>query len=101
MDKSGSLDAVASRLDCGRDYLADLIRTSYLSPRTIDVIPTGASDQRTKTSMLLGLTSPVQSPNEFPQMRAYGHSSQTATERRKVVVCGPSALHVAVGATAS
>jgi len=41
MDKGGSFDAVAGRLGCGREYLADLIRTSYLSPRIIEAILAG------------------------------------------------------------
>jgi DNA invertase Pin-like site-specific DNA recombinase len=41
MDTGGSFDAVASRLGFGREYLADLIRTSYLSPRIIGAILAG------------------------------------------------------------
>jgi site-specific DNA recombinase len=36
-----SLDEAAVQLKCGREYLADLIRTSYLSPRIIQAILDG------------------------------------------------------------
>ncbi|EQB06193.1 ParB N-terminal domain-containing protein [Sphingobium baderi] len=41
MDKGGSFLEVAARLGCGREYLADLLRTSYLAPSIIKAILEG------------------------------------------------------------
>ena len=41
IDKGGSFLEVASRLGCGREYLADLLRTSYLAPSIIQAILEG------------------------------------------------------------
>lgn len=38
MERSGSIEQVAKRLGYGREYAADLIRTSYLSPTIISAI---------------------------------------------------------------
>jgi len=38
MERSGSIEQVAERLGYGREYAADLIRTSYLSPTIITAI---------------------------------------------------------------
>lgn len=41
MERGGSADEVAARLGYGREYLADMIRTSYLSPNIIGAIING------------------------------------------------------------
>nr|WP_087575817.1 hypothetical protein [Sphingomonas sp. CDS-1] len=41
MEQGGSADEVAARLGYGREYLADMIRTSYLSPNIISAIING------------------------------------------------------------
>ena len=41
MDRGGSFLEVAARLGCGREYLADLLRTSYLAPSIIKAILEG------------------------------------------------------------
>ncbi|MFY9350194.1 MAG: recombinase family protein [Sphingobium sp.] len=41
MDKGGSFLEIAARLGCGREYLADLLRASYLSPAIIKAILEG------------------------------------------------------------
>ncbi|MEH3107441.1 MAG: recombinase family protein [Sphingomonas fennica] len=42
MDRSDSLDAVASEMAVGREYAADLVRTSYLAPSIVEAILNGA-----------------------------------------------------------
>lgn len=41
IDKGGSFQEVAGHLGCGREYLADLLRTSYLAPSIIQAILEG------------------------------------------------------------
>lgn len=41
IDRGGSFSEVASRIGCGREYLADLLRTSYLAPSIIQAIVEG------------------------------------------------------------
>ena len=41
MDRGGSFSELADRLGCGREYLADLLRTSYLAPSIIKTIIEG------------------------------------------------------------
>lgn len=41
IDKGGSFTEVASRLGCGRENLADMLRTSYLAPSIIQAIIEG------------------------------------------------------------
>lgn len=41
MERGGSVDEVAARLGYGREYLADMIRTSYLSPNIISAVING------------------------------------------------------------
>ncbi len=42
MNRSDSLDAVATQMAVGREYAADLVRTSYLAPSIVEAILTGA-----------------------------------------------------------
>lgn len=45
IEKGGSFQEVATRLGYGREYLADMIRTSYLSPAIITAIVDGTQPQ--------------------------------------------------------
>jgi len=45
IEKGGSFKEVSARLGYGREYLADMIRTSYLSPAIITAILNGAQPQ--------------------------------------------------------
>ncbi len=54
MERGGSFDEVAARLGCGPENLADMIRTSYLSPVIISAIVEGRQPETLTRKRLVG-----------------------------------------------
>ena len=66
IEAGGSFDAVAARLDIGRESLADMIRMSYLAPSIVEAIVAGRQPA-TLTRKQIVTTNRI--PSEWSQQR--------------------------------